>query len=106
MRLARPSSGARNYIYFGGGDITFGKLTMHDADLQLIDTDPRDPIDFYPARYNAQLVAATPRTRPLRPPWVTVSCPDADRRQLWQNLRAGQRGRCASGLAAHSKESP
>jgi hypothetical protein len=27
-------------------------------------------------------------------------------RQLWQNLHAGQRGRCTSGLAAHSKESP
>jgi hypothetical protein len=56
-RLALPSPGARNYVYFGGGTITFGKLTMRDADLQLIDTDPRDPFDFFPARYKAQLVA-------------------------------------------------
>src|SRR5262245_31751702 len=27
--LKRPSPTARNYIYFGGGDIRFGKLTMH-----------------------------------------------------------------------------
>ena len=55
--LTLPSPGAPNYVYFGGGDIRFGKLTMHDADLQLIDSDPRDPFDFFPARYNAQLVA-------------------------------------------------
>lgn len=56
-KLVKPSPGARNYIYFAGGDITFGKLTMHGADLQLIDMDPRDPFDFFPARYHAQLVA-------------------------------------------------
>ena len=56
-RLVLPSPGARNYIYFGGGEITFGKLTMHGADLQLIDVDPGDPFDFHVARYNAQLVA-------------------------------------------------
>jgi len=55
--LTKPSPAARNYIYFGGGEIRFGKLTMHDADLQLIDSDPKDPFDFYPSRYNAQLVA-------------------------------------------------
>jgi len=55
--LVLPAPLARNYIYFGGGSITFGKLTMRDADLQLIDADPRDPFDFFPARYNAQLVA-------------------------------------------------
>ena len=62
--LHKPSPSARNYIYFGGGDIRFGKLTMHDADLQLIDSDPRDPFDFYPARYNAQLVAGYSKNTP------------------------------------------
>lgn len=56
-RLTPPSRSARNYIYFSGGDITFGKLTMHGADLQLIDSDPADAFDFYPEKYNAQLVA-------------------------------------------------
>ena len=55
--LVGASQSSRNYIYFGGGTIVFGKLTMRDADLQLIDMDPRDPFDFYPAKYRAQLVA-------------------------------------------------
>ena len=64
--LNRPSPTARNYVYFGGGDIRFGKLTMHDADLQLIDSDPKDPFDFYPARYNAQLVAGYSKNTPQK----------------------------------------
>jgi len=65
-RLALPSPGSTNYVYFGGGDIRFGKLTMHDADLQLIDADPRDPFDFFPARYNAQLVAGYSKNTPKK----------------------------------------
>ena len=52
---------SRNYVYFAGGTIRFGKLTMADADLQLIDTDPRDPFDFFPAEYQRQLVAGYSR---------------------------------------------
>lgn len=55
--LLGGAASSRNYIYFGGGSIVFGKLTMRDADLQLIDMDSRDPFDFYPAKYQAQLVA-------------------------------------------------
>ena len=55
--LVPPDPDAPNYVYFGGGTLRFGKLTMSDADLQLIDMDPRDPFDFFPARYKAQLVA-------------------------------------------------
>ncbi len=65
-RLTLPSPGARNYVYFGGGTITFGKLTMRDADLQLIDSDPADPFDFFPARYNAQLVAGYSKNTPAK----------------------------------------
>jgi hypothetical protein len=54
-REAARSAG--NYIWFRGGSIRFGRLTMTDADLKLIDMDPRDPFDFYSARYNEQLVA-------------------------------------------------
>lgn len=46
-----------NYLFFQGGVIRFGKLTMRDADLVLIDSDPRDPFDFYPEKYSVQLVA-------------------------------------------------
>lgn len=64
--LKRPSPASRNYVYFGGGDIRFGKLTMHDADLQLIDSDPKDAFDFYPAQYNAQLVAGYSKNTPQK----------------------------------------
>jgi hypothetical protein len=65
-RLVPPSPSSRNYIYFGGGVITFGKLTMRDADLQLIDSDPRDPFEFSPAGYNAQLVAGYSKNTPAK----------------------------------------
>jgi hypothetical protein len=46
-----------NYMAFGRGELRFGKLTMHDADLIMIDMDPRDPFDFYLEHYQEQLVA-------------------------------------------------
>jgi hypothetical protein len=62
--LIRPDRAARNYVYFHGGNIRFGKLTMSDADLQLIDADPSDPFDFFPARYKTQLVAGYSKNTP------------------------------------------
>ena len=61
--LTLPSPAARNYVYFGGGSITFGKLTMRDADLQLIDADPRDPFDFFQRVTTHSSSPATRRTR-------------------------------------------
>jgi hypothetical protein len=46
-----------NHVYFNGGNIRFGKLSMHGADLELIDQDPRDSFKFSVPRYNDQLVA-------------------------------------------------
>lgn len=59
----RPRSGG-NYIWFRGGTIRFGKLTMSDADLQLVDQQPSDPFDFYSEEYNAQLVAGYSKNTP------------------------------------------
>jgi hypothetical protein len=59
----RPRGGG-NYIWFRGGSIRFGKLTMSDADLQLIDMQPSDPFDFYSAKYDAQLVAGYSKNTP------------------------------------------
>jgi len=57
-RPAAPPGGAgRNYLYFHGGTLRFGKLTMHDTDMQLIDADPSDPFDFSPPEYVVQLTA-------------------------------------------------
>jgi hypothetical protein len=46
-----------NYMAFRHGEMRFGKLTMHDADLIMIDMDPRDPFDFFLDYYQEQLVA-------------------------------------------------
>jgi hypothetical protein len=51
------SCGARNYLQFKGGTVRFGKLTMADTDLVLIDMDPADPFDFAIDHYKDQLVA-------------------------------------------------
>lgn len=59
-----PHSGARNYMYFQGGRLRFGKLTMVDADLQIVDKDPADPFDFFLDRYNDQLVAGYSKNTP------------------------------------------
>jgi len=50
-------SGARNFVYFRGGSLRFGRLTMTDTDLLIHDADERDPLDLYFAEYNRQLVA-------------------------------------------------
>jgi hypothetical protein len=46
-----------NYIAYRGGQLRFGKLTMADADMMLIDMDPQDPLDFSLAHYKEQVVA-------------------------------------------------
>jgi hypothetical protein len=47
---------------YRGGILRFGRLTMNNVDMQLIDADPRDPFDFYPDHYNEQLVAGYSKT--------------------------------------------
>ena len=64
--LTPPDQKARNYVYFSGAIIRFGKLTMTGADLQLIDVDEGDPFDFYPAKYNEQLVAGYSKNTPAK----------------------------------------
>lgn len=73
-----------NYMAYREGNLRFGKLAMNDADLILIDMDPRDPFDFYLDHYKEQLVAGymkitpdfglriyardyKPRTQPVHP---------------------------------------
>ena len=47
----------QNYMAYKGNRLKFGKLTMEDTDMVLIDPDPRDPFDFYLDRYKDQLMA-------------------------------------------------
>jgi hypothetical protein len=56
-RPLSPPATSKNFIYWRGGQLTFGKLTMADTDLELVDEDPKDPFDFSVDKWNEQLVA-------------------------------------------------
>jgi hypothetical protein len=55
---------AGNYMAYRGNQLRFGKLTMDNTDMILIDMDPRDPFDFYLDHYKEQLVAGYTKTTP------------------------------------------
>jgi hypothetical protein len=63
QRLRPTDPSARNYMFYRGRVLRFGKLTMTDADLQIVDADPSDPFDFYLAHLNEQLVAGESRNQ-------------------------------------------
>ena len=62
--LATPPQPAPNYVYFRGGRLRFGKMTMDDVDLELIDKHPSDNFDFSLDRYTEQISAGYTRLRP------------------------------------------
>jgi hypothetical protein len=49
--------GGGNYMAFRGGQLRFGKLTMDNSDMVLIDMDAKDPFEFFLEHYKEQLVA-------------------------------------------------
>ena len=51
-------------MYDRGGVLRFGKLTMTDTDMELIDQDTADPFDFFQDRYKDQLVAGYSKNTP------------------------------------------
>jgi hypothetical protein len=63
-RLDIPDSHQANFMFYRGGILRFGKLTMTDAEMQIVDLDPKDPFRFSLDRYNEQLVAGYSRTLP------------------------------------------
>jgi hypothetical protein len=73
-----PDTSARNYMYYRGGRLHFGrKLLMQDADMQVVDAEPSDPFDFDLDHYMVQLVAGYSRTLANAGLWVVM--PDAHR---------------------------
>ena len=52
---APPARHSGNFLFFHGGTLRFGKLTMSDTDLQLIDTHPADAFEFSLPRYKETL---------------------------------------------------
>ncbi|MGH9219478.1 MAG: hypothetical protein ACRD1W_09260 [Vicinamibacterales bacterium] len=65
-RHLSPPAISRNFIYWRGGSLAFGKLTMTSTDLELVDIDPKDPFDFSVERWNDQLVAGYSKTTAAR----------------------------------------
>jgi hypothetical protein len=72
--IFRPDSAAHHYIYFRGGQLRFGKLTMTNTDLLIVDADQSDTFDMYMAKYNQQLVAGNTKNLPNL--GLRVSMPD------------------------------
>jgi len=72
--LTLPLPKATNYMFFRGGVLRFGKLTMDDTDLMIEDAEPADPFDFWLDRYNDQLVAGGSRN--TRDHGLIVQMPD------------------------------
>ncbi|MEO8033615.1 MAG: hypothetical protein ABI837_04235 [Acidobacteriota bacterium] len=61
--LSPTRPGEKNWMYFHGGTLRIGKLLMVDADMQVVDSDPADPFDFFIDRYNEQLVEGYTRNQ-------------------------------------------
>lgn len=80
-----PSETARNYMYFHGGTLHFGKLYMVDADMQIIDLDPANPFQFSIDKYNTQLVAGYSKNTPDK--GLVVFMPDLATAQREQASR-------------------
>jgi hypothetical protein len=95
LRQARPPGG---YMYFLGSELTFGKLTMHGADLLLWDADPRDPFHFFQRRYLTQLVAGFSETTAAQ--GLRVAMPDYEEAARGVVARRGPK---EAALAAQSR---
>ena len=60
----RPDSTVPNLVYFRGGLLRFGRLTMSDTDLLIVDRDVSNPLDLYLEKYAVQLIAGASKTLP------------------------------------------
>jgi len=63
-KMKPPPTPAKNYVYFRGGRMRFGKLTMEDVDLELVDQDQSNAFDFSLDHYYDQLTAGYSKTLP------------------------------------------
>jgi len=61
----KPPLDSNAYIYHRGGILRFGKLTMNDADLEIVGDRP-GTFDFFQREYLKQLVAGYSKTTPAK----------------------------------------
>lgn len=64
FRPLSPPASSKNHFYWRGDALRFGRLTMKNVQLELIDQDSSDPFDFSVAGYNRMLVAGYSKTMP------------------------------------------
>jgi len=70
--------GGRNFMSFRGGSVRFGKLIMNDTDLELIDSEPGDPLfDFSLDHFKDQLAAGY--AKPTSAGGLCVHMPNFDK---------------------------
>jgi hypothetical protein len=75
-RPAHATGETKNYMHYKGNVLRFGRFTMTNTDLRLIDADPADPFEFSPGDYVRQLVAGYSKNAPDGS--LTVYMPDFD----------------------------
>jgi hypothetical protein len=59
-----PPYSSTAYIYHRGGSLRFGKLTMADADLEIVSESHNGQFDFSLPEYNRQLTAGYSKNTP------------------------------------------
>ena len=64
LRLPAMNVPYPNYMAYRGNKLRFGKLTMADTDMVIIDMNPQDPFDFFLDHYPEQLVAGYTKQTP------------------------------------------
>jgi hypothetical protein len=79
VSILTSSCGGRNFMAFKGGTVRFGKLTMTDADLELVDSQPTGAFDFSIDHYMQQLVAGYSKMTPKG--GLCAHVPDLDKIQ-------------------------
>lgn len=62
--LDPPDPAEKNWMFFRDGTLRMGKLFFVRADMQVVDTDPRDPFVFFVDYYNQQLTGGFTRNQP------------------------------------------
>lgn len=77
--VQRPGSSAKNFMYFHGGTLRFGKLTMSETDLEIVDADPSNAFDYALDRYQEHLVQGHSNTTAAD--GLIVVMPDVQRLQ-------------------------
>lgn len=88
MAEVASTCGGQNFLAFKGGAVRFGKLTMKDTDLELVDSTPADPFDFSIDHYAEQLRAGYSKMTPRG--GLCVHMPDLNKIQATANAKRQQ----------------